>query len=54
MTDPESNVTIEIKVGIPPVTADTVTRRPFPEYGTEDWDDFMREISAKTKSATGQ
>lgn len=54
MSDPRDNVTVEIKVGTPPVLADTVTRRPVPEYGTEAWDEMMREISAKTKAATGQ
>lgn len=54
MTDPDDNVTIEIKVGDPPVTVDTVTRRPVPVFGTEGWNDMIREVSAKTKAATGQ
>lgn len=52
MTDPEDNVTVEIKVGGEVV--DTATRRPVPDYGTPAWDNFMREIEAKIKTATGQ
>ena len=52
MSDPEDNVTVEIKVAGEVV--DTASRRPVPAYGTQAWSDFMREIEGKIKQATGQ
>lgn len=53
MSDPEDNVSIDIKDNTGTVV-ETVTRRPVPTYGTPAWDDMMREVSAKTKTVTGQ
>lgn len=53
MSNPEDNVTVEIKDNTGTVV-ETVTRRPVPDYGTPAWDEFMREIEGKVKSATGQ
>lgn len=52
MTDPSSTVTIDITVNAKP--DGSVTRRPIPEYGTQEWDDMIREIEAKIKTGTGQ
>lgn len=53
LSDPEDNVTVDIKDNTGTVVA-TATRRPVPDYGTPAWDEFMREIEGKIKDATGQ
>lgn len=52
MTDPNSTVSVQITVN--GVEDGTVTARPIPDYGTPEWDEFIREIEGKIKEATGQ
>lgn len=52
MSDPEDTISVDIKVG--GVVVDTASRRPAPEFGSPEWDEFMREIEGKIKDATGQ
>lgn len=52
MSNPEDEVTVDIKVGGEVVA--TVSRRPVPDFGTPEWDAFLREVEGAIKDATGQ
>jgi hypothetical protein len=52
MSDPNSTVSVQIVVNGEP--DGTATARPIPEFGSPEWDAFIRDIEGKIKTATGQ